>query len=40
MGGGGNNLDFWGRILREAWAWTAPFVVMLILALGLWMVWG
>jgi hypothetical protein len=26
--------------LREVWAWIAPFVVMLILALALYMVWA
>ena len=26
--------------LCEAWAWAAPFVVMLIVALALWMVWA
>jgi hypothetical protein len=26
--------------LREAWAWAAPFVVMLAIALALWIVWG
>jgi hypothetical protein len=26
--------------LRETWAWVAPFVVILILALALYMVWA
>ena len=26
--------------LRETWAWIAPFVVILILALALYMVWA
>ncbi len=26
--------------LKAAWAWAAPFVVLLILALGLYMVWA
>lgn len=26
--------------LREVWAWSAPFVVMLIIALAIYMVWA
>lgn len=26
--------------LREVWAWIAPFVVMLLIALAIYMVWA
>lgn len=32
--------DVFTQWLREAWAWAAPFVVMLLIALAIYMVWA
>ncbi len=41
MGGGGNNTDFWGRLVAAAlFERVVPFLVMLAIAAALYMVWA
>lgn len=41
MGGGGNNLDFWGRVgIAVLIERAVPFLVMLAIAAALYMVWA
>lgn len=40
MGGGGNNPDFWGGVLKAAGREAVVYAVMLAIALALYMVWA